>query len=132
MATLERTKGRRKFKRVLLLPHYMITGDEFHKLSSSAIKLLIDIAVQYNGFNNGDLTTAWGIMEKNGWKSKGTLFKAIHELEETEFIVRTRQGGKNKCNLFAITWQSIDDCKGKLDVNPTRVASNAWKLDRLV
>jgi hypothetical protein len=43
------------------------------------------------------------------------------------FIEQTRQGGKNQCSLYAVTWLAIDECNGKLDVNPTRAASNLWK-----
>ena len=130
--TRERTKNRKSKKPFLLLPREMITSAGYKKLSGSAIKLLIDLGAQYYGTNNGDLTTSWTIMKERGWRSKDTLYKAINELEHAMFILRTRQGGRNKCNLFAITWQPIDECKGKLDVSSTRVASNAWKLDPLV
>lgn len=70
----------------------------------------------------------WNFMSKDRrWKSKDTLYKARDELVEKGLIEQTRQGGKHRCNLYAITWESIDDCKGKLDVAATRVASGAWK-----
>ncbi len=130
--TREKTKGRKTSGSFLSLPHKLIESNEFYNLKPSTIKLIINLGAQFRGKNNGDLTTAWSVMEKCGWRSKDTLFRAIKEAEETGFILRTRQGGLNKCNLFAITWHSIDECGGKLDVNSTRVASNAWKLDPLV
>ena len=36
------------------------------------------------------------------------------------FIIITRQGGRNRASLFAITWKEIDECKGKLDIDPTK------------
>ena len=90
------------------------------------MKLLIDVAKQYNGSNNGDLHAAWSILSGQGWHSKGTLSRAIKELIDKGFIELTRQGGKNRCSLYAVTWRSIDECKGKLDVRETRVASNLW------
>ena len=128
----QQVKNRSSKKPFLLLPREMITSDAYYNLSSSAIKLLICLGAQYYGTNNGDLTTAWTIMRERGWHSKQTLQKAMNELEDAGFILRTRQGGRNKCNLFALTWISIDECGGKLDVNSTRIASNAWKLDPLV
>lgn len=90
------------------------------------MKLLVDAAKQYNGSNNGDLHAAWSILSGQGWRSKGTLSRAIKELIDKGFIELTRQGGKNRCSLYAITWKPIDECKGKLDVKETRVASNLW------
>lgn len=127
--TREKAKGRKTSGSFLSLPHKLIESNEFNNLKPSTIKLIINLAAQFRGKNNGDLTTAWAVMEKYGWRSKDTLYRAIREAEGTGFILRTRQGGLNKCNLFAITWQSIDECGGKLDVNSTRVASNAWKLN---
>lgn len=125
--TREKVKGRKTSGSFLSLPHKIIESVEFSKLKPSTIKLIINLGAQFRGKNNGDLTAAWVIMEKYGWRSKDTLYRAIKEAEETGFILRTRQGGLNKCNLFAITWKPIDECGGKLDVKSTRVASNAWK-----
>ncbi len=66
-------------------------------------------------------------MKLYGWSSQGSIHGALVELIGNGFIEQTRQGGKNQCSLYAVTWLAIDDCKGKLDVNPTRVASNLWK-----
>ena len=127
--TRENVKGRKTSHSFLSLPHNIIESAEFGKLKPSTVKLIINLGAQFRGKNNGDLTAAWVIMKKFGWRSKDTLYRAIKEAEETGFILRTRQGGLNKCNLFAITWKPIDECGGKLDVKPTRVASNAWKLN---
>ena len=124
----EKTKNRKTRGSFLRLRHDILESDAYKKLSSSAVKLIIDLAAQYRGKNNGDLSTAWVFMKKRGWRSKSTLYKAMKEAEEKGFIFRTRQGGINKCNLFAITWESIDECGGKLDVRTTNVASNSWKL----
>lgn len=128
----KKVTGRRSSKPFLRLPRDVLESEYYINLSYIAKTLLIDIGFQYRGNNNGDLTTAWRIMEKRGWKSKGTLFKAIHELEDSRFIIRTRQGGKNIPNLFAVTWESIDYCGGKLEVRPTSRASNDWKLVSLI
>ena len=42
-------------------------------------------------------------------------------------IEQTRQGGLHAAGLYAITWQAIDECHGKLDVAATRVPSNKWR-----
>ncbi len=96
-------------------------------LSHKAAHLLDNLAAQYNGMNNGDLSAAPKIMALFGWTSQGSIHSALVELLALGFIEQTRQGGKNRCSLYALTWHSIDECGGKLDVLPTRIASNLWK-----
>lgn len=125
--SLDRTKGRRGFKPFLMLPRDVIESPEFAGLSGNAVKLLLDLGAQYRGTNNGDLGVWWKLMRQKGWKSKNTLYRAIHELETAGFILRTRRGGMNRATLFAITFFAIDECGGKLDVRPTNVAPNTWR-----
>ncbi len=62
-----------------------------------------------------------------GWNSSDQLCKAKNELIERGFIVISRQGGRNLCNLYAVTLAAIDDCKGKLDIGASNKALNSWK-----
>jgi hypothetical protein len=96
-------------------------------LSSHAIKLLNDLGLQYNGKNNGDLCATWSIMEMRGWKSSSTLYKAINELLGHGFICKSRQGGRHKPTLYALTWNNINECKGKLDISPTDGPLGTWR-----
>lgn len=89
----------------------------FYQRSTQAKALLFELLGQYRGRNNGDLTTAWSVLKDRGWRSRDTVQKAEAELLRTGWIVKTRQGGRNRCNLFALTFYDIDDCKGKLDVH---------------
>ena len=66
-------------------------------------------------------------MERRGWKSRETLWAAIHELEYYGFIKQTRQGGRHRCSLYAITWWAMNHCQGKLDVRETYSPSNEWQ-----
>ncbi len=108
------------------LPHTLLNTRKYRSSSYHAIKLLVDLGSQYRGFNNGDLCAAWTLMKDMGWKSRSTLFKAKNELINVGFIMVTRQGGKNSPTLFAITWKEINECKGKLDVKPTKIAPGGW------
>jgi hypothetical protein len=105
----------------------MLNDPRFHALSGRACKALLYLAGQYKGDNNGDLQAAQKLTTKAGWKSRSSLSSALRELERTGFIVKTRQGGRNRCNLYALSWFSIDECKGKLDISATRVAPNDWR-----
>ena len=47
-----------------------------------------------------------------------------------KMIVKTRQGGKNYPCLYAITWQPIDECRGKnLELGPTKTAPRKFSLE---
>ncbi len=123
----QRIKGRSGKGSFLLLPHALLLSDSFASLSGKAVKCLIDIATQFKGKNNGDLSCTLKLMKKHGWNSNCQLMKAKNELMENGFIVLTRQGGRNHCSLYAITWQPIDECSGKLDRHETTAPLNYWK-----
>jgi hypothetical protein len=124
-----RAKGRLESGGFLALPHAVIASPAYLGLSAHAIKLLIDIGAQFRGSNNGDLCASWSVMRLRGWRSRDTLHRALQELLRVKLIELTRQGGLHRPSLFAVTWRAIDECSGKLDVPPTRVASGLWRGD---
>ncbi len=123
-----KSKGRREKGQFILIPHQCLKHENFIRLSPKAIKLFFDLFLQYNGTNNGDLTAAFSILKKRGWKSKETLFLAIDELLHYGWIIRTRIGGfYKKANLYAVTLRPINECGGKLDVKSTVNDPGDWK-----
>ncbi|MDB9861842.1 hypothetical protein OAC78_00540 [Litorivicinus sp.] len=126
MAKHQRRRQRDSF---LALPKHIINGPVFKALTGKAVKALIQLGEQFNGSNNGDLQAAYSVFQAKGWRSKSTLRKALQELLDAGLIEQTRQGWlrPRRCNLYALTWLAIDDCQGKLDVQPTRVPSNLWR-----
>lgn len=89
-------------------------SNNFKQLSGNANKVLIWLLLQYNGYNNGDLSAPKSDCYKWGISSK-TLYKAIAELEDKKFIYKTRQGlrigKKDNCSLYAISWLELDEKK---------------------
>jgi hypothetical protein len=123
-------KGRRVTGSFILFPWAVYDSRNHLAASSHARRALLDLSRQFNGGNNGDLALTWKIARKLGWRSRDTLYNALTELEHFGLIERTRQGGLNLPNLYALTWRAIDDCKGKLDCAPTSVPSNEWNKAR--
>jgi len=116
------------FKGFFHLHRPLLDCEDFISLKGNSIKLLIDLGSQFNGYNNGDLCASLSVMRKRGWNSNQQLTKALKELLERNLIVQTKQGGLNLGpNLYAITWQPIDECGGKLDANPTTVAPRSFR-----
>ena len=124
---MRRNKGRMMTDSFVRIPHHVINHEHFRSLSPRATKLLIDLLAQYRGYNNGDLCAPLSLMRERGWNSSDQLHKAKNELIEKDVIIVTRQGGLNKCSLYAVTWFQIDECNGKLDVASTTTAPVNWK-----
>lgn len=110
----------------LALPMALLHSPKFRALSSSGVKLLLDIGSQYNGKNNGDLSAAWKVMRPKGWKSEGTLNRAKVELLAAGFIAETRKGHlPNFCSLYGITWQPLNP-SSKLDAGAAGFPIGVW------
>ncbi len=124
----QRQKGRSESGTFTSIPHRVQDSDNWRQASGTAIKLLCDIARQYNGRNNGDLCASLSVLRSKGWTSPETVTWAARELRHFGFITLTRQGGLDLgASLYALTWHSIDECKGKLDCAATAVGSGEWK-----
>lgn len=123
-------KARRDGSSFSQLPHVYFQSEQYAALSARAVKLLIDLYCQYRGKNNGDLTASWVVMKKRGWTSKSQLQKGLKELESRGWILKTRQGSIHKASLYAVTFQGIDYCSGKLDsgVMPDARPLLLWKF----
>ena len=120
-------KGRSKTATFFRFPKEVLHSKQYAALGGWEVKLIADFGAMYNGKNNGDFSAAWVIMSERGWKSKGTLYKAIKATMKAGFVTVTRQGGRNKTSLYALTFIAIDHCEGKLDVSETKRPPNFWK-----
>lgn len=117
-----RHKGYFKFPAVMLNAH------DFYTLSPAAVKLLVDIGAQYNGYNNGDLHCARSILKKRNWTSNSQIYKAKQELIDKNWIVESRAGGFGiGPSLYAITWQPVDECKGKHSLKVSKDPIRSFK-----
>ncbi len=134
MANTKRNPNNRSGVTFASKPHHLFRADTNNwkpavtaSLGNLAFRMLDNLLAQYNGKNNGDLCAAPKLMALYGWKSSSSISKALTELITTGFIEKTRQGGRNRPTLYAITWQPINECEGKLDVKENTLPSNLWK-----
>lgn len=123
---LKKMKSSRTEGQFLPFPTLMLRSAALAGLSAYAAKLLLDVCSQYKYCRNGDLSAAWTLMQKRGWRSKDTLNKALKELCASGLLVMTRQGGLHRCSLYAVGWLSIDECGGKHDAKPTARPTGGW------
>ena len=120
--------------RLLSIPHAVYDTDKYAALPNAAIRLLYDLARQYNGFNNGSQCASFKLLKNRGWQSKSNLERATRLLLDAGFIEITRQGGRHRATLYGFTWHPIHECKDKqgqhkLDARPTKLAAGTWKDD---
>lgn len=91
------------------IPTMVGTSKAATSLPPSARWLLVAIAADYNGFNNGALTITrrraaeWGVCNDS-------LRRGLPQLEERGLIVRTDTGSRSppRPARFAITWKPVD------------------------
>ena len=122
--------GKGKLPPFIGIPREVLDSKEFGALSAHATKLAIELARQFRGRNNGDFSATFGELRERGWRSAFALANAKRELLETGFAILTRQGGRNSCSLFALSWWAIDECNGKHEERPTHAPLHLWKQSK--
>lgn len=119
---MEPTANKRKNKEIsypfVALPKAVLQGTEYQSLPFSAKALLLELASQYTGGNNGRLTPAHSVLKKNGWSSNNTVLSAKKALLNCSFAVQTRKGHPPRtCEWIAFTWWKLD-WKKDMDIQP--------------
>lgn len=106
-AKLTGKKGERADTFVRML-HIVLRDETFKNLTAVAHKTLNYLASQCNGYNNGDLDICEKNAKKRGLRmSAASLRRGAKELLEAGFIELTRQGGRNRNSLYALSWYDI-------------------------
>ncbi len=111
------------------MPHFVLNSAEFAELTGNELRMLMELARQYRGSNNGDMEASRErLMKERGWKSHQTIDAQLAKLERKGWIVKTRQGGKRiGCTLYAVTIWPVDECGGKHQWPAEHKASHRWK-----
>ncbi|MEN9902546.1 MAG: hypothetical protein RL651_1210 [Pseudomonadota bacterium] len=107
------SKSKRDHGSFIALPTAVIDSPAFKKLSHPAKALLIEIARQYRGDNNGRLLCSREYLEPRGWNSNDVITRAKNKLLDSGFIYETVKGQRpNKASWYAITWHMLDKLSG--------------------
>ena len=116
------------------IPRIVMESPDFRALSPNARNLLLIMAYYFRGRNNGDISITFSTMKEHwGFRSPETLNKAKQELLRCNMIIETRAGRFQNpgsyCSLYALTWLPVDECGGKLDVEPTTTPVRKFSLE---
>ena len=114
-----KSKGGKRTGSIML--DALFYDERLEGLTFSALRLVMELNQQYNGFNNGNLCAAQGSLRFK-WNDR-TLKNARTELIKAGIVELTRMGRKKKPNLYALTHLPINEC-GKNNIRETTLCSN--------
>lgn len=128
----KQSKAKRDGDRYLALPHVVIDSPSYRALGYPARALLIDIARQYTGSNNGRLVACAKYLKPLGWNSNDTVTRALAQLKESALLIETRMGMRpNRAAWFALGWYQLDAVDG-MDIDPRTYRTGAYKIAALI
>ncbi len=110
------------------IPWRVMDSPAYQGLSATAKALLLELARQHSGANNGRLHLAHSWLSRRGWPSKSIVDKCRDELLARGLIVQTKQGGLFiGPTWYALTWHVISNYVG-LDLASHQYPLGAWAL----
>jgi hypothetical protein len=114
MARSKRYKGAtRDGSGFVALPHILLDSPAYGALSHPARALLLEVARQYHGDDNGRMLLSLAYLAPRGWKSADVIKRAKDELLAAGFIHQTVLGQRpNKAGWYACTWMPLDKLDG--------------------
>ena len=112
--------GKKKFSKAsrdtggfVTVPWSVIDCANYQSLSHSARALLLELARQYGGSNNGRLLLTRAYLATRGWSSHRVIERARDELLHYGLIYETCKGQRpNKASWYAATWWTLDRLDG--------------------
>jgi hypothetical protein len=94
--------------RFVALPHSVLESDQFVGLNHASVRLLLLIAKQYRGDNNGRLVACPSYFEPLGWRSRASATRCLDELIKSRLICRVRIGTRQVPAWYALAWWPCD------------------------
>jgi hypothetical protein len=120
-------KDKRDGRQFLALPLVVLQSAGYRAAGHVARSLLLDIAMQYSGTNNGRLTACAKYLRPLGWLSNDTIVRARRELIDVGLLVETRKGARpNRAAWFALSWVALD-VKDGLEIDPKLYRTGAYR-----
>jgi hypothetical protein len=114
------------------LPWVVLDSKAFQEAGYASRCLLMELARQLNGSNNGHLQLTHSWLAPRGWSSDQTIQASKIELQHLGLIQQTRQGGKGiGASRFAVTWLVISNFQG-LEIGPQDFRRSAFMRHPLV
>ncbi|KFG94408.1 hypothetical protein GQ56_0126495 [Burkholderia paludis] len=95
------------------IPWMVLDSQAYLDLSHPAKALLLEIARQFHGDDNGRMIVTIAHLKPRGWTSNDTIQRAKQELLDAGLIYETAKGRRpNRASWYALTWLSLDKLDG--------------------
>ena len=93
-----------------LLPVTVLSTDAVKTLHHAAFRVLVLLAAEYNGHNNGAVGLTRSQVAVNGIGSDHTLYSALRTLEKRGLSEQTYPASRvpPRPTMYALTWISVD------------------------
>ncbi len=124
-----RKHGGGRFARlpVAVLNHIAVTT-----LTHAAFRVLVLLAAQFGGFNNGALGITAKQATDAGIGSDKTLYRSLRELELRRLVELTYPASRvpPRPTMWALTWLPLDDTRYSQSTRTPSHAYRDWKPER--
>ena len=114
------------------LPLTVLDQPAARTLSHATFRILVLLAAQYHGSNNGELGLTRSQAAANGIGSDHTLYRALRTLGERGLIEQTYAASRvpPRPTMFALTWISVDDTSWSRSTRTPSHSYRNWKPSR--
>lgn len=121
-----RATGKGAGERFAALPVSVLTSPAVAMLSVATRWVLVALAAQFSGSNNGALSLPAAAAAKFGIKSRDTLYSGLARLCERGLAIQTDPGSYQppRPARYAVTWRPLDDTPY---TTGTRTASHDYR-----
>ena len=93
----------------ITIPRSVLESAAYQSLSANARSLLLEVALQCHGDDNGRLLLSRAFLAGRGFSSSDMIFRGKAELLAASLIFETVKGHRpNKASWFAITWRNLN------------------------
>lgn len=92
--SISKRRREKRHKSFVMLPRNMLRNKEWRMLSPAAREIYTQLKGKYDGSNNGHIRLYYSeLKDIEGLRSPSTRSRAFRELEEKEWVKRTKLGG---------------------------------------
>jgi hypothetical protein len=123
-------QGPAEGQRYALLPVEVLESAACRTLSGTELKVLVYLAAQFHGSNNGSLTLPLSVARRFGMRSNDTLNRGLKSLVRRGLIELTHQGGLPPygCSKYALCWWELNNPRGSpVALQPTLKKWVSWE-----
>jgi hypothetical protein len=113
------------------IPRLVVESEAYQALPDWAVRVLVAVACQYNGRNNGSLGLTESNFKRLGIRAAWHVYAGLRLLEEVGLVVRTEAGGTPLQGQarYALTWRAMGPSGASAaETAHRRKATNNWRL----